>query len=640
MALPATTESAPLWWPVQLVSTQKSSLTALTVGAIGVVYGDIGTSVLYALKEVFGSGHVPFTPDNVYGILSMIFWTLTIIVSLKYVVLVLRADNAGEGGLIAMLALASQAVKDKPVLRRILLNVGIFGTCLFYGDGVITPAISVLGAVEGLEVISPRFVKYVVPLTLVILFCLFWVQKRGTTGIGKFFGPITLVWFAVIGALGVFHIAANPAILLALSPHYAALFVWENPGVTFVLLGAVVLCVTGAEALYADLGHFGKKPIRIAWFAVVMPSLTLNYFGQGALLLANPAAVKNPFYMMAPDWALIPLVVLATAAAVIASQALITGAFSVTKQVIQLGYLPRLNLIHTSAREAGQIYIPSVNWGLFVVIVLAVGMFKSSSNLAAAYGIAVCTDMLITTVLTFFVVRYRWNYPLALCLLATGFFFAVDFVFWASNLLKLFDGGWFPLAIGAVVYVLMGTWKDGRALLNSKIKADALDLRGFLDSVFISPPARVDGTAVFLSAAVGTVPNALLHNLKHNKVLHETNLFVTVRNHEVPWIGLDKRIEIERMGHDCWQVLINYGFKNDPDVPKALQQLKGRGVALDPMSTSFFLSRDTVVPVLGEGMAPWREKLFAQMHHNASSAADFLNLPNNSVVEMGSKIEI
>ena len=612
----------------------------MTIGAIGVVYGDIGTSVLYALKEVFGSGHVPFTPDNVYGILSMIFWTLTIIVSLKYVVLVLRADNAGEGGLIAMLALASQAVKDRPVLRRVLLNVGIFGTCLFYGDGVITPAISVLGAVEGLEVISPRFVKYVVPLTLVILFGLFWVQKRGTTGIGKFFGPITLVWFAVIGALGLFHIAANPAILLALSPHYAALFIWENPGVTFILLGAVVLCVTGAEALYADLGHFGKKPIRLAWFMVVMPSLTLNYFGQGALLLANPAAVKNPFYMMAPDWALIPLVVLATAAAVIASQALITGAFSVTKQVIQLGYLPRLNLIHTSAREAGQIYIPSVNWGLFVVIVLAVGMFKSSSNLAAAYGIAVCTDMLITTVLTFFVVRYGWKYPLALCLLATGFFFAVDFVFWASNLLKLWDGGWFPLAIGAVVYILMGTWKDGRALLNSKIKSDAMDLRDFLDSVFISPPARVDGTAVFLSAAVGTVPNALLHNLKHNKVLHETNLFVTVRNHEVPWIGLDKRIEIERLGHDCWQVLIHYGFKNDPDVPKALQQLKGRGVALEPMSTSFFLSRDTVVPVLGEGMAPWREKLFAQMHHNASSAADFLNLPNNSVVEMGSKIEI
>ena len=622
------------------MSASKSSLSALTLGAIGVVYGDIGTSVLYALKEVFGSGHVPFTPDNVYGILSMIFWTLTVIVSLKYVVLVLRADNAGEGGLIAMLALASQAVKDRPMLRRVLLNVGIFGTCLFYGDGVITPAISVLGAVEGLEIISPKFVKYVVPITLVILFFLFLVQKRGTTGIGKFFGPITLLWFAVLAVLGVVHIASNPHILVALNPYYALAFVWDNPGVTFILLGAVVLCVTGAEALYADLGHFGKKPIRLAWFSVVMPSLTLNYFGQGALLLSNPAAVKNPFYMMAPDWALLPLVVLATMAAVIASQALITGAFSVTKQVIQLGYLPRLNLIHTSVREAGQIYIPFVNWGLFAAIVLAVVMFKSSSNLAAAYGIAVCTDMLITTVLTFYVVRYGWKYPLSLCLLSTGFFFAVDFLFWGSNLLKLFDGGWFPLVIGAVVFLFMSTWKDGRSLLNSKLKADSMDLSGFLEAVFVSPPTRVEGTAVFLTAAVGTVPNALLHNLKHNKVLHETNLFVTVRNHEVPWIGLDKRIEIERLGHDCWQVLINYGFKNDPDVPKALQQLKGRGVSLDPMLTSYFLSRDTVVPTLGEGMAQWREKLFAQMHHNASSAADFLNLPSNSVVELGSKIEI
>jgi len=640
MALLAAPESAPHLRPVHHVSSSKSSLSALTVGAIGVVYGDIGTSVLYALKEVFGSGHVPLTPDNVYGILSMIFWTLTVIVSLKYVVLVLRADNGGEGGLIAMLALASQAVKDRPMLRKVLLSVGIFGTCLFYGDGVITPAISVLGAVEGLEVISPQFVKYVVPLTLVILLSLFWVQKRGTAGIGQFFGPITLVWFGVIAALGVYHIAENPAILLALSPHYGLLFVWNHPGLTFVLLGAVVLCVTGAEALYADLGHFGKKPIRLAWFCVVMPALTLNYFGQGALLLAHPEAVKNPFYMMAPDWALLPLVALATLAAVIASQALITGAFSVTKQVIQLGYLPRLNMIHTSAREIGQIYIPSVNWGLFAVIVLAVVMFKSSSNLAAAYGVAVCTDMLITTMLTFFVVRYRWHYPLALCVLATGFFFAIDFVFWASNLLKLLDGGWFPLAIGAAVYILMSTWKDGRALLNSKIQADSMDLHSFLEAVFVAPPVRVQGTAVFLTASVGTVPNALLHNLKHNKVLHETNLFVTVHNHERPWIGLDKRIEIERLGHDCWQVLIHYGFKNDPDVPKALQQLKGRGVSLDPMLTSYFLSRDTVVPTLGDEMAQWREKLFAQMHHNASSAADFLNLPNNAVVELGSKIEI
>ena len=620
--------------------SSKSPLLALTLGAIGVVYGDIGTSVLYAVKEVFGSGHVPFTPDNVYGIMSIFFWTLTVIVSIKYVVLVLRADNNGEGGLVAMLALASQAVMGSPRLRKVLLIVGIFGTCLFYGDGVITPAISVLGAMEGLEVVSPKFHKYVVPLTLVVLFLLFLVQKRGTAGIGKFFGPITLLWFIVLAVLGVAQIATNPVILWALSPHYAVMFMWENPGITFILLGAVVLCVTGAEALYADLGHFGKKPIRLAWFSVVMPSLTLNYFGQGALLLNNPAAVKNPFYMMAPDWALIPLVILATLAAVIASQALITGAFSVTKQVIQLGYLPRLNVIHTSARDAGQIYMPFVNWGLFVAIVLAVVMFRSSSNLAAAYGIAVCTDMLITTILTFFVIRYKWNYPIVLCFAATGVFFVVDFAFWASNLLKLFDGGWFPLVIGGAVFTLMVTWKDGRRLLNEKLRADALDLPSFLEAVFVSPPARVEGTAVFLTAEAGTVPNAMLHNLKHNKVLHEHNLFVTVINHEVPWIGLDKRLAIESLGHDCWQVTINYGFKNDPNVPKALEQIKGRGCELDAMTTSYFLSRDTVIPTIGSGMAPWREKLFAQMHHNASGAADFLMLPNNSVVELGSKIEI
>ena len=622
------------------VQNSKSSLAALTVAAIGVVYGDIGTSVLYAVKEVFGSGHVAFTHANVYGILSIFFWTLTVIVSIKYVVLVLRADNNGEGGLVAMLALASQAVMGSPRLRKVLLIVGIFGTCLFYGDGVITPAISVLGAMEGLEVVSPKFHKYVVPLTLVVLFLLFLVQKRGTAGIGKFFGPITLLWFIVLAVLGVAQIATNPVILWALSPHYAVMFMWENPGITFILLGAVVLCVTGAEALYADLGHFGKKPIRLAWFSVVMPSLTLNYFGQGALLLNNPAAVKNPFYMMAPDWALIPLVILATLAAVIASQALITGAFSVTKQVIQLGYLPRLNVIHTSARDAGQIYMPFVNWGLFVAIVLAVVMFRSSSNLAAAYGIAVCTDMLITTILTFFVIRYKWNYPIVLCFAATGVFFVVDFAFWASNLLKLFDGGWFPLVIGGAVFTLMVTWKDGRRLLNEKLRADALDLPSFLEAVFVSPPARVEGTAVFLTAEAGTVPNAMLHNLKHNKVLHEHNLFVTVINHEVPWIGLDKRLAIESLGHDCWQVTINYGFKNDPNVPKALEQIKGRGCELDAMTTSYFLSRDTVIPTIGSGMAPWREKLFAQMHHNASGAADFLMLPNNSVVELGSKIEI
>jgi KUP system potassium uptake protein len=494
--------------------------------------------------------------------------------------------------------------------------------------------------VEGLEVVSPAFKKAVIPLTLVILFLLFAVQKRGTADIGKFFGPITLVWFFTISVLGLSHIVHNPAVLWAMSPHYALGFMWHNPGTTFIILGAVVLCVTGGEALYADMGHFGKKPIRLAWFSVVMPALTLNYFGQGALLLQNPSAVKNPFFMMAPDWALLPLVGLATMATVIASQALISGAFSVTKQVIQLGYLPRLQVLHTSVKDTGQIYMPFVNWGLFVAIVLAVVMFRSSSNLAAAYGIAVTLDMLITTVLTFFVIRYRWKYPLALCVGATALFFVVDLAFFASNMMKLFDGGWFPLMIGGAIFTLMLTWKDGRRLLNEKLRANAIDLGSFLDAVFISPPVRVEGTAVFLTAEPGTVPNALLHNLKHNKVLHENNLFVTVRHHETPWIGMDKRLAIEALGHDCWQVVIHYGFKNDPDVPKALQHIKGRGCELDAMTTSYFLSRDTVVPSIGDGMSFWREKLFAQMHRNASAAADYLNLPNNAVVELGSKIEI
>ena len=618
----------------------KSSLAALTLGAIGVVYGDIGTSVLYAIKEVFGSGHVPFTIPNVYGVLSIVFWTLTMIVSIKYVVLVLRADNNGEGGLVAMLALASQSVKDKPRLRSVLLMVGIFGTCLFYGDGVITPAISVLSAVEGLEVVSPAFKEYVIPLTILILFGLFALQKHGTAGIGKFFGPLTLVWFAVIAALGVWHIASHPEILWALSPHHALRFMWLSPGTTFIILGAVVLCVTGAEALYADMGHFGKAPIRLAWFSIVMPALTLNYFGQGALLLARPEAVKNPFFLMAPQWAVIPMVGLATMATVIASQALISGAFSVTKQVIQLGYLPRLRVEHTSVKETGQIYLPLVNWSLFVAIVLAVVLFKSSSELAAAYGVAVTADMLITTVLTFFVIRYGWKYPLWICIVATSIFFIIDFAFFASNLLKLFGGGWFPLMIASAVFTLMITWKDGRHLVTQKLLADSIELRPFLDAVFMAPPARVEGTAVFMTTEPGMVPNAMLHNLKHNKVLHEKNLFVTVRNHEVPWIGMDKRVEIESLEHDCWQVVLSYGFKNNIDIPKALQLITNRGFKLDPMTTSYFLSRDIVVPTLGTGMAQWREKLFAQMHHNAGAAAEYLQLPSNAVVELGSKLEI
>lgn len=632
-----------LWRPAAaqpILASTQSSLRTLVLGAIGVVYGDIGTSVLYAVKEVFGSGHVGFTPANVLGVLSIIFWTLTLIISIKYVTLVLRADNNGEGGLVAMLALAAQSVADRPVLRRALLLVGVFGTCLFYGDGVITPAISVLSAVEGLEVVSPSFKRAVIPLTLLILLGLFWVQKRGTGSIGRFFGPVTLVWFAAIALLGGWHIAQHPAVLWALSPHHALGFMLAQPGITFLILGAVVLCVTGGEALYADMGHFGKKPIRLAWFAIVMPALVLNYFGQGALLLAQPDAVKNPFFLMAPGWALLALVALATAATVIASQALITGAFSVTKQVIQLGYLPRFQVLHTSVKETGQIYMPLINWGLFGAIVLAVALFKSSSNLAAAYGIAVTLDMLITTLLTFFVIHYAWGLALPLSLAATTTFFAIDATFFASNLLKLVEGGWFPLLIAGAIYVVMLTWKEGRHLMAEAIRHDALDLPSFLDAVFVSPPARVAGTAVFLTAEAGTVPNALLHNLKHNKVLHATNLFVTVHNLEVPWVGLNGRIEAQPLGHDCWQVVVNYGFKNEPDLPRALQLIATRGIALDPMTTSYFLSRDTIVPTLGGGMARWREKLFAQMHLNASGAADYLNLPSNAVVELGSKIEI
>ncbi len=622
------------------MTTSKSSLTALTLGAIGIVYGDIGTSVLYAVKTVFATGYVDLNPINIFGILSIFFWTLTVIVSIKYVLLVLRADNHGEGGTAALLALASNAVKDKPVLRRRLLVVGMFGAALFYGDGVITPAISVLSAVEGLEIVSPTFTKYVIPLTLGILLLLFIVQKRGTAGIGKFFGPITLIWFVAIGILGALQIAENPAILKALSPHYALLFMWNSPGTTFLILGAIVLCVTGAEALYADMGHFGKHPIRLAWFCVVMPALTLNYFGQGALLLSTPEAVKNPFFLMMPEWALLPMVGLATMATVIASQALISGAFSATKQIIQLGYLPRLYMIHTSIKETGQIYIPFINWTLFVAIALAVVFFKSSDALATAYGIAVCGNMLITTILTFYVIRYGWKYPLALCIAATSIFFAIDFAFLASNALKFVEGGWFPILIAGAIFTLMVTWEEGRFILNKKLRTDSIDLKSFLEAVFVSPPLRVEGTAVFLTAESGAVPNAMLHNLKHNKVLHETNLFVTVRSHEVPWINMDKRLEITSLGRHCWQVVLNYGFKNDPDVPSALMQMRGQGCQVDPMTTSYFLSRDTVVPTIGDGMAQWREKLFAQMHRNASSAADFLNLPNNAVVELGSKVEI
>jgi KUP system potassium uptake protein len=615
-------------------------MAGLTLGALGVVYGDIGTSPLYALKEVFHGGHVATTPDNILGVLSLLFWTMTVIVSIKYVLLILRADNNGEGGLIAMLALATNAVNDKPLLRRTLMLVGLFGTAIFYGDAVITPAMTVLGAVEGIDVYAPQYHGAILPITLVVMAGLFSVQRFGTGGIGKAFGPLMLLWFTSLTLLGLPHIIDNPRVLAAINPAYALNFCLEYRWVAFVALGAVVLVVTGGEALYADLGHFGKKPIRIAWYAVVMPALVINYFGQGAMLLDNPSAIKNPFFLLAPDWAEIPLFLLATGAAVVASQALITAAFSVTKQAIQLGILPRLRIVHTSVRDIGQIYLPFVNWSLFALVVLAVVLFGSSSKLAGAYGVAVTIDMTITTVMTFFVIRYGWKYPLALCVAATGIFFVIDVTFLASNLLKLLHGGWFPLLIGICMFTLMLTWKQGRKLLSNKLREDAIELPAFLEAVFINPPTRVAGTAVFLSSEKGSTPNALLHNLKHNKVLHEQNIFVTVRHHEVPWVGFEKRCEVEALGHHCWQVALHFGFKNEPDVPEALEQLKKHGVQLEEMETSYFLSRDIIIPTIGSGMALWREKLFASMHRNAAAAADFLHLPTNRIVELGSKVEI
>ena len=478
--------------------------------------------------------------------------------------------------------------------------------------------------------------RFVLPLTLLVLTVLFIFQRFGTASVGRLFGPVTVLWFVVLAALGAVHIVENPAVLWALSPHHALSFIASQPGIAFIALGSVVLCVTGAEALYADMGHFGKRPIRLAWFGLVMPALVINYFGQGAMLLDHPENVRNPFYEMAPQWALYPLIGLATCATVIASQALITAAFSVTKQAIQLGYLPRLRIAHTSVKETGQIYVPFVNWSLYACIVLAVIVFGSSSKLAGAYGIAVTIDMLITI----FVIRYAWKYPWSLCIAATFFFFLIDLVFFAANAVKLFDGGWFPVVLGAVLFTLMMTWKQGRLLMHNRMRDEAIDLNSFLDAVFVSPPVRVPGTAVFLVSEQGLTPNALLHNLKHNKVLHETNLFVTVKHLEVPWLSFDRRCQIEPLGRDCWQVTLCFGFKNDPDVPEALELLKLRGVALDPMDTSYFLSRDIVIPTLGQGMAMWREKLFASMHRNAAAAADFLRLPTNRVVELGSKVEI
>jgi len=621
---------------------KKSSLAALTLAAVGIVYGDIGTSPLYTLKTIFDPAHgLGLNHDNVLGVVSLIFWGLTMIVSLKYVSLVLRADNRGEGGIMALMALALNSVaKVADSWHFPLLLLGTFGATMFYGDSVITPAISVLGAIEGLEVAAPALEQYIVPLTIVVLVALYAVQRHGTAGIGRFFGPVMVVWFGAIAAMGVVNIMETPAVLAALNPLHGLRFLAANGFVSFVALGAVVLAFTGAEALYADMGHFGKKPIRAAWFMVCFPALALNYLGQGALLIKTPDAISNPFFNMLGPWSVYPLVVLSTMAAVIASQATISGTFSMTKQAIALGMLPRMRVLHTSESEIGQIYIPVVNWLQLIVVLLAVIGFRSSDALAGAYGIAVTATMLATTVLTFFVIRYRWHLPLVLCFLATGFFIIIDISLFSASTLKLLHGGWLPLLLGTALFTVMLTWRTGRELVFKNLEKHAIPLEAFLNSLFMAPPVRVPGTAVFLRGESDGVPHALLHNLSHNKVLHERVVFFTVHIVEEPYVAAEEQVKIQPLGHECYQLNVHYGFKDEPDIPKLLQLCGEQGLPFEMMETSFFIARQTVISTPGEGMAPWREHLFVAMSRNARAAADYYQIPTNRVIELGTQVEI
>jgi KUP system potassium uptake protein len=620
---------------------KKSKLIALTLAAVGIVYGDIGTSPLYTLKTVFDPTHgLALNPANLLGVISLIFWGLTIIVSLKYVTLVLRADNRGEGGIMALMALALGSVGKESRVYVALLMTGVFGAALFYGDSVITPAISVLSAIEGLEVATPALKTYVVPLTIMVLVALYAMQRHGTAGIGRWFGPIMLVWFCVLAAMGVVNIIKAPEILGAINPVHAFAFMINNRLIAFIALGAIVLAFTGAEALYADMGHFGAKPIRAAWFFITFPALALNYLGQGGLLLAHPEAISNPFYQQLGAWSIYPLVALSTIATVIASQATISGTFSMTKQAMALGFLPRMRILHTSESEIGQIYMPAVNWLQLAVVLLAVIGFGSSENLAAAYGIAVTATMLATTILTYFVIRYRWKMNLLLCWTATGFFFLIDITFFSANALKLLHGGWFPLMLGSILFTVMLTWKRGRQLVFQNLQKHAVPLKDFLQSLFLAPPVRVPGTSLFLRGASDGVPHAMLHNLSHNKVLHERVVFLTVDVADEPWVPATRRLDIVPLGHECYQLNVHYGFKDEPDIPQVLGMCAEFGLPFDMMETSFFIARQTVISTPGEGMVPWREHLFATMSRNARDAADYFRIPTNRVIELGTQVEI
>ncbi|WAW10175.1 potassium transporter Kup [Oxalobacter vibrioformis] len=620
---------------------EKSSLTALTIAAVGIVYGDIGTSPLYTMRAIFGNvGNVAFTAENILGIVSLIIWGLIIIVSVKYVLIMLKADNRGEGGTLALMALAHTIFKKNSRLYFPLLVLGVFGASLFYGDSVITPAISVLSAVEGLEVATPILKPYVVPIALVILVGLYSVQSKGTAGIGKLFGPIMIFWFLLLGALGIVNIVAAPEILMAFNPWYALSFVTNNPFIAFIALSEVVLAFTGAETLYADMGHFGPQPIRRAWFRFVFPALVLNYMGQGGLLLSRPDALANPFFMQLGSWSIYPLVIFSTMAVIIASQATISGAFSITKQAIGLGLMPRMKIIHTSPSEFGQIYIPSINWMQMCAVILAVIGFGSSENLTAAYGLAVTGAMLITTIFLFFVMRYVWKLNLAVSIIVPVFFGITDALLFTSNSLKISHGGWFPLAIGFALFTVMMTWRRGRHLVGENQRMHAIPLDAFLKSLFFMPPHRVAGTAIFLRGEHDGTPQALLHNLSHNKVLHERVFFLTIHVEETPWIPPSERIQAEELGHNCYQLDFYYGFNDEADIPKTLELCKEYGYTFDMMTTSFFVSRQTIISNPLTGMARWREMLFIWIYRNARNPADFYRIPANRVIELGARVEI
>ena len=641
--LSASTQSATHPAGPEAPARRHPAWAALTLGAIGVVYGDIGTSPLYTVKEVFGpSTGIPLDTPHLIGAVSAIFWALMLVVTLKYVVLILRADNRGEGGIMALTALAAQATDagQHPGWRRAILLTGVFGATLFYGDAIITPAISVLSAVEGLEVATPALKAYVLPITIGVLIGLFLLQRHGTGTVGRLFGPVIVVWFALLGGIGLVHIVREPAILAALNPLEALAFLHGRGWHVFAAVGAIVLAVTGAEALYADMGHFGRFPIRLAWSVLVMPALALNYLGQGALLMRDPSAVENPFYRLFPDDWILPAVVLSTAATVIASQAVISGAYSLTRQAIQLGFLPRMQVCHTSAHEIGQIYVPLVNWSLLAAVIAAVLAFGSSSALASAYGIAVTMTMLITTLLTWFVVRHAWKLPLVVVLPVTLALVALDVLLVVSCSLKFLQGGWFPLAMGLTLFGLMATWARGRTLLLDAIRDNDPPLQDFVTALSSETLQRTPRTAVYAVANPDTVPQALLHNLKHNQVLHARNLILTVRFHEQPSVPEAEQLELQALAPGFWRVTLHYGFMDSPNIPEALGRISAPDLPIEPASTSYFLSREIVVPTPGAGMARWREALFATMARNAGSVADYFRLPHNAVIELGTRVQI